>query len=72
MPGVKSVYKWEGKVAQDSEVLCIAKTTRSKFPDLAEHVKRNHPYDVPELIATEVHCASTDYFKWVVDTVNKK
>jgi periplasmic divalent cation tolerance protein len=72
VPRIKSIYKWQGNVEKDTEVLCIAKTTRTKFPEFAKFVKKNHPYDVPEIIATQVDSANTDYFNWVIESVNKK
>lgn len=69
--GVKSVYKWEGKVHADPEVLCIVKTTSKKFNAMKSRVERIHPYDVPEIISKKVDKANKDYFDWVLEIDHK-
>jgi periplasmic divalent cation tolerance protein len=54
IPGVSSVYEWEGKVTTDSEVLMMIKTRTARLPELTEFVRRNHPYEVAEVIATSI------------------
>ncbi len=63
--GVRSVYQWEGKIEDDSEVLMIIKTTKGAFPALAEKIKELHSYDVPEIIAMPVIDGSKDYLDWL-------
>merc|ERR1719270_1667596 len=46
IPGVTSVYEWEGKIENDAEVLMMIKTRTTRIDKLTEFVKKNHPYDV--------------------------
>ena len=65
LPSVTSLYVWEGEVCQDEEVLLLIKTTAREFDALAAMVRENHPYDVPEIIATPVIEGSPDYLAWI-------
>ncbi len=62
---VRSVYRWEGKVQDDAEVLMIVKTKRALFGKLQARVKELHSYTVPEIIASPVVEGSTDYLTWL-------
>jgi len=65
IPGIESVYFWEGKVQRDSEMLLMIKTQRRLLDDLTAHVKANHPYSVPEVIAVPVIGGHAPYLEWV-------
>jgi len=65
VPGVRSIYRWEGKVCDDSEVLVIFKTTHQKVPLVSERVLALHPYDTPEVVAIPVDGGSQAYLSWV-------
>lgn len=65
---IRSIYSWQGKIEDDSEVLMIAKTRRKLFSDLESRVKELHSYDVPEIIAVPIVSGSGDYLKWLKDS----
>jgi periplasmic divalent cation tolerance protein len=69
VPGVRSIYAWEGKVCDDREMLLAIKTTAARYPDVEAKVKALHPYKVPEVIALRVKRGSEAYLKWVRDSV---
>lgn len=69
LPGVKSIYHWEGEVRSDAEVLMILKSTRSSLERLKARLVELHPYDVPEVIALEVVDAHQPYSSWIADTL---
>ncbi|KAG5612738.1 hypothetical protein H5410_024019 [Solanum commersonii] len=62
---VESVYEWQGEVQTDSEELLIIKTRESLLEALTEHVKANHEYDVPEVIAMPIVGGSPQYLEWL-------
>jgi periplasmic divalent cation tolerance protein len=64
---ITSTYRWQGTVENAEEWLCTAKTTRQKVPAIQELLKRLHPYELPELIATPIVGGSEAYLKWVVE-----
>ena len=69
MPAMESVYRWQGKIERQAEVLLIAKTVRSKFDDLERAVRALHSYDTPEIIAFPVTAGSAPYLEWLGSSV---
>jgi periplasmic divalent cation tolerance protein len=70
VPGVDSLFWWEGKIESVRENLLLVKTRASLFPEIVEMVKRMHSYEVPEIIALPIIAGSEDYLKWL-DTACK-
>ncbi|KAF8718130.1 hypothetical protein HU200_003801 [Digitaria exilis] len=71
VPGIESVYWWEGKVQSDAEELLIIKTRESLLDALTEHVKANHEYDVPEVIALPITGGNTKYLEWIKNSTRE-
>ncbi|OHD56424.1 MAG: hypothetical protein A2Y33_15655 [Spirochaetes bacterium GWF1_51_8] len=69
---IRSVYRWEGKIEDNPEWMCIAKTTAGRFPALLEAVRKLHPYRVPEVLAMPASDGNPDYLKWVADCVKEE
>ena len=65
VPGVQSIYRWEGSVRSDSEVLLVVKTTADRTAALAARVEALHPYDVPEVLELPIAGGSPAYLDWV-------
>jgi periplasmic divalent cation tolerance protein len=65
IPGLRSIYRWEGQVQDEPEALLVLKTTRSRFEALRERVLALHPYEVPEVIALPVEVGSAPYLAWI-------
>ncbi len=65
LPGVDSLFWWEGKIEAARESLLLVKTKTSLFPEIVELVKRTHSYEVPEIIALPIIAGSEDYLKWL-------
>lgn len=68
VPGVRSIYRWEDKLCDDSEVLCLCKTRAELFSALRERVSALHPYSVPEIIAVPLAHGSAAYLAWVAQS----
>ena len=64
-PSVESIYRWEGKMEQATEVLALIKTTREGFAALEEALLKLHPYDVPEIVALAPEAVHELYAAWV-------
>jgi periplasmic divalent cation tolerance protein len=64
---ITSVYRWEGEVRTDQEWRVEIKTVADRVAALTEHIKANHSYDVPEIIATPIEGGSAEYLSWLVD-----
>ena len=67
---VESIYRWKGKVERAHEFLMILKTTSKRLPALEREVKRLHSYDVPEFIALPIAAGSSDYLRWLQESVS--
>lgn len=65
LPGIRSIFQWEGKVREEQEVLLVAKTVSGAFDRVASLVSANHSYDVPEIIALPIQQGSTEYLSWM-------
>ncbi|MGM0526305.1 MAG: divalent-cation tolerance protein CutA [Pseudomonadota bacterium] len=65
IPKIQSVYEWNGKVENDSELLLIIKTSKLKLQSLKEAVKQKHSYDSPELISFKIDDGLPDYLSWI-------
>ncbi len=72
IPNVRSVYEWQSKIHEDEELILMIKTRREYVPQLIEFVKKNHPYDVPELIELPITNGNEDYLKWIDGIVKQK
>jgi len=69
VPGVRSIYRWEGTVKDATETLAIIKTTRPGYDALAQRLVELHPYDVPEVLALPLIGGHFDYVEWIAANV---
>jgi periplasmic divalent cation tolerance protein len=65
VPGVESVYWWEGRVARDAEWLLLCKTTVDRYADLEAAILELHSYATPEVVAVRVERGSAAYLDWL-------
>lgn len=65
LPGLTSVYRWQGRTEEASEVLLMIKTTREAYPLLESSLKACHPYELPEIIAVGTDTGLPSYLDWV-------
>ncbi|WP_031470708.1 divalent-cation tolerance protein CutA [Sciscionella sediminilitoris] len=63
---ITSVYRWEGAVQTEPEWRVDIKTAADRVAALTEHIRVNHDYDVPEIIATPITGGSTEYLDWLI------
>lgn len=71
LPGVRSVYRWQGKVEDERELLLMVKTAADRLPGLMERIKEVHPYSTPEILALPVDTGSQAYCDWVVEETRR-
>jgi periplasmic divalent cation tolerance protein len=65
MPGARSLYRWEDRVADESEVVILLKTHAERVAMLEAAFAELHPYTVPELLALPVAAGSAQYLDWI-------
>ncbi len=70
IPGITSVYRWEGKLRRDQEWLLVAKSRHDVLADLTQRVQALHSYDVPEIIALPLTGGSEAYLRWIDSEVH--
>ena len=66
-PEMESVYRWEGKIERQPEILLLIKTTRDRFDELEREVRALHSYDTPEIVAVPIVAGSEPYLRWLRD-----
>ena len=69
LPGAESLYRWEGTLTQEQEVVVLLKTDASKWEELRAAVIERHPYEVPELLAFPVAHGHEHYLSWLTSEV---
>lgn len=67
LPGLRSVYRWQGAIERSDEVLLVIKTTAPRLEALTERVRALHPNELPEVIAFEVAGGLAAYLDWVAE-----
>ena len=70
IPGVTSVYRWQGEVQRAREWLLVAKSRIEVLNDVIRRVKELHSYDVPEIIALPLAGGSDSYLRWIDNEVH--
>ena len=65
VPGARSIYRYEGQIQEEDEVVCFVKTHPALFERLRDRILALHPYDVPEILAFKVHDGSRSYLDWL-------
>ena len=65
LPPITSIYRWQGELKEEGEILAILKLPADGFPALEEELTALHPYEVPEIVAIPVAAVSEKYLAWV-------
>ena len=65
VPGVRSVYRWQGAIEAADECQLVAKTAASQFEALRDRLIALHPYELPEVVAVKLELGSPEYLDWV-------
>ena len=71
VPGVESIFWWEGRIDRGREALLLIKTTAERFEPLRRAAIRLHPYDVPEVIALPLTAGHRPYLEWVASSTRR-
>ena len=71
LPGMTSVYRWQGKTEESNEVLLMIKTTQEAYPRLESSLKGCHPYELPEILAVRAETGLPGYLEWVEEETTR-
>jgi periplasmic divalent cation tolerance protein len=69
LPGARSIYAWEGKIEDATEVVVLLKTTPKLYAKLEKRLTKLHPYEVPEVVAWEPGAVAAPYAAWLESCV---
>jgi len=66
LPEIESVYRWQGEVKREKEILLLAKSVASRFAEVESKVRALHSYETPEIIAVPITDSSAPYLEWLI------
>ncbi len=69
IPELTSIYRWDGKLRKDKELLLIIKTDQIVYDQLEKRLQALHPYELPEIVVVPIHDGQTDYLDWITQQV---
>lgn len=70
LPPLRSIYRWQGKVSDEPEVMILFKTQRAGYERLQSRILELHPYEVPEVLAIPVERGHDAYLRWLLRETN--
>ena len=70
LPGITSVYAWQGRLEKDAELLLLIKTRAELFGKIRDAVVRLHPYELPEVVAVALDDGLRGYLEWIDESVD--
>jgi len=71
LPGVRSIYRWKGKICKDGELLLLIKTMEEEFEGVAATIRELHSYELPEILSFSVGRGERSFLDWIVSSVDK-
>ena len=69
IPGIRSIYRWEGKLCRDAELLLVIKSVAGKFDEVRERIRQLHTYQLPEVLAVPIAAGDAEYLGWLREAV---
>ena len=71
-PGVRSIYRWKGKIRKDGELLLLIKTLEGEFDGVAATIRELHSYELPEILSFPVGQGDPGFLAWIAESVDKE
>ena len=71
VPGIRSIYRWKGKICKDGELLLIIKTLEGEFEGVAATIRELHSYELPEILSFSVSHGERRFLEWIAGSVDK-
>ena len=72
VPGIRSIYRWKGKICKDGELLLIVKTLEGEFEGVAATIRELHSYELPEILSFGVSHGERRFLEWIAGSVDKE
>lgn len=71
VPGLRSIYRWQGKICKDGELLLLIKTLETEFEAVAATLRELHSYELPEILSFSVSRGEERFLDWLAGSVDK-
>jgi len=71
LPGIRSIYRWKGKICKDGELLLIVKTLESELGGVQDTIRELHSYELPEILSFNVAHGEPRFLEWIAGSVDK-
>jgi periplasmic divalent cation tolerance protein len=71
LPGIRSVYRWQGKICRDGEYLLLVKTLAGEYDAVAAAIRELHSYEVPEILAFPASRGDDRFLAWLRGSLDK-
>ncbi len=71
VPGIRSIYRWKGKICKDGELLLLIKTMQEEFESVAATIRELHSYELPEILSFGVAQGDQGFLDWIAGSVDK-
>jgi periplasmic divalent cation tolerance protein len=72
LPGIRSVYRWQGKICRDTEIMLLIKTLATEYQAVADTIRELHSYELPEILAFEVGRGEKNFLDWIGAALDKE
>jgi periplasmic divalent cation tolerance protein len=72
LPGVRSIYRWKGKICKDGELVLFIKTLEREFEGVMATIRELHSYELPEILAFDVTRGERGFLEWIAASVDKE
>ncbi|MEM7051680.1 MAG: divalent-cation tolerance protein CutA [Acidobacteriota bacterium] len=71
VPGIRSIYRWQGKICTDGEMMLVIKTVAAEFEAVANTIRELHNYELPEILSFSVQKGDASFLQWIGESVDK-
>jgi periplasmic divalent cation tolerance protein len=71
LPGVRSIYRWKGKICKDGELMLVIKTLEGELDGVMATIRELHSYELPEILAFHVDRGEANFLQWIAASVDK-
>ena len=72
LPGVRSIYRWKGKICKDGELMLVVKTLEKEFEGVMATIRELHSYELPEILSFQVTRGEPNFLDWIATGVEKQ
>ena len=72
LPGMRSVYRWKGKICKDGELLLVIKTLAEEFDGVSATIRELHSYELPEILSFPIAQGEANFLEWIRSSVDKQ